>query len=93
MEQTADRSVVLAVVTVLGVIAVTCVIGVIVLVSKDKDPAAVAIVSGMAGTAIGGLVGLLANTRTAQPAVAQAEAVGYQKAVDAVNALPAAPPV
>lgn len=60
-----DRRTINLVVALIGAVAIIGLAGTIWLVTIDVDAANVAIVSGLAGTALGGLVGVLASTRSA----------------------------
>lgn len=84
-----DRTVVLAVVILLGLVAVIGLTGVIWLVHDATEGNAVAAVSAMPIAAIGALAGILAMTRTGNAA---AEAKGAEKALAQVDALVAANP-
>lgn len=87
MSPVADRAVVLAVVIALGSIAVLGTGGIIFLVWTGASGEALTPIVALVGPATGALAALLASTRTAAPALAQAEAVGFGKAVDAVKAM------
>lgn len=93
METTQDHTVVMAIVLILGLIAISGLIAVAVLIAKDKPSESIALVAGFTGTALGALPSLLAQTRTQIVAEDEQQAVGYQQAVDDVNALsaPSAP--
>lgn len=65
-----DRRTINLVVALIGAVAIIGLAGTIWLVTIKVDAASVAIVSGLAGTALGGLVGVLASTRSGpQPMV------------------------
>lgn len=68
MDAQQDRLTVLGVVFFIGLFANIGLAGTIWLVHEHVEAAAVAVVSGLAGTAVGGLVALLASTRSAPPA-------------------------
>lgn len=91
-EPAQDRSVVLAVVCFVGLVALGGLAGIVFLIHSGTDATALLAVSGPTTTAIGALAGILAMTRTnpTQP-VQQAQAQGYQQAVADVNALGASP--
>jgi hypothetical protein len=59
-----ERRVVLAVVVLLGLIALTALVGTIYLLALDKDTSAVAVVAALASGPAGALAGLLASTRS-----------------------------
>lgn len=87
-EPAQDRTVVLAVVCFLGLLAVSGLVGIVFLIHSGTDPASLLAVSSMTGPAVGGLVGILATTRTNPPApVQQLVAKGYQQAVNDVHSL------
>lgn len=91
-EPAQDRSVVLAVVCFLGLLSLGGLGGVVFLIHSGTDPSSLLAVSAMTGPAVGGLVGILATTRTNPPApVQQAQAQGYQQAVADVAALGVGP--
>lgn len=92
-EQAQDRTVVLAVVALLGMFAIVGLAGVIWLVDHQRDPSAVAVVSTLTGAAIGALGTLLASTRSAPPPIVQAaQAQGYVEAVKDVQQIAAGDP-
>lgn len=68
IEQLQDRAVVLAVVILLGAFALGGLAGTVWLIHDDKDPSAIAVVSGLTGTALGALGAVLASTRSVPPA-------------------------
>lgn len=92
-EPAQDRSVVLAVVCFLGMLAIVGLVGEVFLIHSGTDPTSLLAVSSITGPAIGGLVGILATTRTnpSQP-IQQAQAQGYQQAVADVHAFTTAAP-
>lgn len=59
-----DRRTVFMVIGFLGAFALTGLVATALLVWQDVDAASVAILSGMTGSALGGLTGLLASTRS-----------------------------
>lgn len=63
---TSERTV-LTVIAFLGLFAMLMGSGAIWLIATDSEASQVAIISGMAGTALGGLVGMLASTRSSPP--------------------------
>lgn len=83
----ADRVVVLAVVLLLGAVAVVGVVGLVFLIWTGATAETLTPVVALIGPALGALGALLASTRTAAPMQAQAEAVGWAKAVEQVKAL------
>lgn len=64
-QPTTSQRTVLAVVAILGAFAIVGLAGVIWLIDHEKDPAAIAIVSTLTGSALGAIAGVLSNTRTA----------------------------
>lgn len=62
-----DRKTVLAVIYFLGAFSLVGLLASTYLIRSGAEAASVAIVSGMTGTALGGLVGLLASTRSSPP--------------------------
>lgn len=91
MGPVADRAVVLAVVTALGAIGVLGTLGIVFLVWTGAPADTLTPVVALVGPATGALAALLASTRTSAPVLAAAEATGFNKAVDAVNALDPGP--
>lgn len=91
MGPVADRIVVLAVVTALGAIGVLGTLGIVFLIWTGAPADTLTPVVALVGPATGALAALLASTRTATPALAQAEATGFSKAVEAVHALDPGP--
>lgn len=89
MEPSTDSRVVLAVVVLLGLLALLGLGGVIWLVDHDADAASLIAVTGIAGPAAGALAGILATTRTTAPLVESARAEGYRQAVAEVSSLTA----
>lgn len=83
----ADRLVVLAVVGLLGAVAVFGVLGLVFLIWSGTPAEQLTPVVALIGPALGALGALLASTRTGAPMQAAAEAVGFQKAVDQVKAM------
>lgn len=90
-DQSQDRTVVLAVVILLGLVGMLGLTGTIWLVHDKIDASAVAVVSTITGTAVGALGTLLASTRSAPPAQIQ-QAVGYQNALTDVKKFTSGPP-
>jgi hypothetical protein len=83
-----DRTVVLAVVLILGLLALVGLSGTIWLAHDKVDATLIAVVSTPTGAVIGALAALLATTSSGPaPQVQQAQAAGYQQAVEDVKAL------
>lgn len=91
-DQTQDPRLPLTVVVFLGLLGLGGLIGTVFLIHSGTDATSLLAVTSISGPAVGGLVGILASTRSGPPAkVLQAQAVGYQQAVDDVNAFVAPP--
>lgn len=99
MNQNQDRKVVLAVVWLLGCIALLAVAGVLFIVGAaqiqhDKvDGAAIGIVAGFAGTTIGALAALLVNGKTNESNAEAGVAVPPEPVVITAAPAPEAPPL
>lgn len=91
-EATQDRLVVLAVVVGLIVFAVGGLGLTAWLVHDGAEASSIAFITTPMAGALGALGAILARTGTAQAAVGAAQVVGYQKAVDDLDAIGAAAP-
>lgn len=83
-ESTQDRTVVLAVILFVGIIASGGLAGIVYLVAVHAEATALLAVSGPTTTALGILGGVLATTRTGNQA---AEQKGHAKAIDELQQL------
>ncbi len=76
-EPTTERSVISAVIYLLGACALLGLAGVIGLIATKADPSNLAALTALVGPAIGGLASILATTRTSPPASTQKD-VGHR---------------
>jgi hypothetical protein len=70
-EPTTERSIISAVIYLLGACALLGLAGVIGLIATEADPSNLAALTALVGPAIGGLASILATTRTSPPASSQ----------------------